>query len=222
MHNTPIYIAYADDHEIVRKGVIEFIHQINSRFHIFIEASTGKELLEKIGLATRQPDVCLLDISMPEMNGYETMQELRQKYPFIRTLAFTIYNNSDFAILKMLSNGALGYVTKNARAEELGEAILQVYQGKYFFCSDVLQIFPRISKSNTREYLEKLLSEREVEFLALCCSDMSYSQIGQALGISTRTAETYAYKLSEKLKIHSRVGLALYAQYSGIGTFSKK
>jgi DNA-binding NarL/FixJ family response regulator len=221
MNTIPIYIAYAEDHAVVRTGVKELIQSVDDRFKVFIEAENGKELLENIAKASHQPDVCLIDINMPEMNGYEAMLQIKNKYPYIRCLALTMADN-DHAMLQMLANGAMGYVTKNSNIHELKKAVLEVYEGNFYFCKEVLKLFPKISRHNLQDHLKQLLSDREVEFLSLCCSDMSYAEIGQVMHLSDRTAENYAYKLGQKLNIHSRVGLALYAVYAGISKFRKK
>ena len=216
----PIYIAYAEDHGLVRHGMAELLNA-DGRFHVTIEAENGRELLERIAAAKQKPDLCLIDISMPEMNGYEAVLEIRKQFPTMRCLAITMADN-ELAIIQMLANGAMGYVTKNSNINQVKTAICEVHEGDFYFCPDVLKIFPKISRNNLYEYAEKMLSELEMKILSLLCSDMTDKQIAERMNLSYRTIETHIGQLRTKLKIRSRVGLALYALYAGIGNFNTK
>jgi len=127
-----ILVAIADDHRLVRSGIIILINSMNFGCHVFIEADDGHELLDKIARSQCQPDVCVIDISMPGMDGYETTLELIKIYPLIRVLALSVHNEEQ-AVLRMMKNGAKGFISKNCDSETLKKAILTVYDYNIFF-----------------------------------------------------------------------------------------
>lgn len=215
-----IQIAMADDHQMIRDGIANFIHSTDSNLKVFIQANDGIELLELIAKAPMQPDVCLVDIRMPRMDGFKTVLQLKKSYPYIRCLALTIYDHSEYAILQMLHNGSLGYITKNCRPKELVKAIRTVYNNDFYFCEEVLKIFQKISRANIEEYTKNLLTPQEVELLRLSCTEMTCKEIADKMILSQRTIENNYQKLHDKLNIKTRQGLAMYAQYSGIGSFN--
>jgi two-component system invasion response regulator UvrY len=220
MNSLPtISIAVVDDHILIAKALADFINSMDG-FKADIVAYHGKDLLYKIAMSLHQPDICILDIVMPEMDGYETVLALKVKYPFIKTLALTTVH-SDYAILKMLQIGACGYLMKTTHPEEFKKALMDTYIQGYYFSSDVLEKFPKISSSKKKEeYFETLFTEQEIKFLSLCCSSMTYKQIGHEMNLSHRTAEHYGNRLEQKLGLRSRAELAMYALNAGIGKFN--
>ena len=218
MSNLPvIQIAIVDDHDVVRAGLISLINVLGG-FNVCIEASDGNDLLDKISHASFLPDVCLIDVNMDGMDGFETMLQLNKRWPRINCIALTMYS-SDEVILRMFKNGAKGYLSKKCTAETLKEAIIEVYSNEYYFSDLVLKKFPKMSMKNIKKYTKKALNEKQIEFLSLTCSDLTYEEIGERMSISARTAEKYCHKLRDELGIHSRVGLVMYALYVGIGKF---
>lgn len=214
--NAPVFIAIADDHELVRKGLMSLLQQTNDRFTIVAEAGNGKELLEQIQKATVLPDICLVDAEMPVMNGYETTMNVKKKHPFMRCIALTVFDKSDYAILKMLEAGANGYVTKTCAAAELEKAILTVHEGRYYFCEAVLKIFPRLAESTIPEHLAKQLSATDVELLKWSRTGKTCDAIARAMNMSRRTVENHYQHLNVRLNVHTRQELAQYARDSGI------
>lgn len=213
-----IAIAIADDHTIMRKGFIAFLQAMNPRFKIVMEAGNGRELLGQLEAAAL-PDVCIVDVNMPIMNGYETVQRITEKYPSVRCLALTIYDQSDFPVLKMVKNGAMGYVTKSASHDELERAIISVYNRQFFFSEDVLKMFPRTGGEDIAAYTRRVLSDEETQLLAMCCSDLSERDMAARLRISDEEFGHRYLRLCAKLNIRSRQGLAMYGLYSGIARF---
>jgi two-component system invasion response regulator UvrY len=216
-----IQIAFAEDHEIVRKGVAELINNMEGGFNVYIEAENGQELLDKIAAGSYQPYIAVLDISMPVMNGFETMVHLKSKYPYIRVLILTmIDDDNEFTILKMMQLGARGYIGKNASPRELEKALIDIYTEGYYFSTTMLKKFPDMNEENMQEHFKELLTEADITFLSQCCSSLTYREIAETMGQSLRTVENHAAKLCEKLNIHSRLELGMYALRAGFGKFT--
>src|SRR5690606_15691559 len=120
-----IKIALADDHPVTRKGIMEFIEAFGE-FRVVMDAPNGRKLIAILEQASELPDICLLDVKMPEMDGFQTAAVLKQKWPEIRIMAMSLFNNEQITI-RMLRNGARGYILKEADPEELRKALLSVY-----------------------------------------------------------------------------------------------
>ncbi len=210
-----IHIAYAEPHGMLRSIISEYISQLDSRFNVFIKANDGEDLLAKIINAKYQPDVCIVDICMPGMNGYNTVKQIKKQFPFIKCLALS---NSDieFCVSKFMQSGAHGYLTKNADPSEIRQAIIEVYNNNHYFSSDILKSMPGVSKMDGEEFSHVILSEREIEFLTFCSSDMTYTEIARKMHLSPRSVENYSIRIRNKLKIESRMGLVMFAINTGI------
>ncbi len=207
-----ITIAIADDHTILRKGVIELINSFGP-FKVVIDAVNGKDLIEQLEAATTLPHVCVMDINMPELNGYETAAILKQRWPAIKILALSMYSN-EYSIIKMLRNGAHGYILKETDPSELQEAILSIYQHSYYHSE--LVSGRMMSKVKAHENTELGISDRELEFLTLCATDLTYKEIAEAMNLSPRTVEGYRDSLFNKLNVRSRPGLVVFANKMGL------
>jgi len=202
-----INIAIADDHPIMRKGISDIISSFEG-FSIPIQANDGRELIEQISKSSILPDICILDISMPNLNGFETIKEIRKRWSSIKVLALSMYNN-EFSIIKMLASGANGYLPKNTNPQHLQRALAAIYYTGYYDSEQAIR-----NTSASSQHLK--FTEREIEFLCHCCSELSYRQIGDLMGISVRTVEGYRDALFDKLDIKSRAGLVMYALRNGI------
>lgn len=130
--NTPkaIKVAVADDHTVMRKGVIELINSFGE-FHVVMDAVNGKELIEKMEAASELPDICILDINMPVRNGYETASHIKQHWPGVKILALSMLSE-EFSVIRMLRNGASGYILKDCDPMELRRALLGVYSHSFY------------------------------------------------------------------------------------------
>src|SRR6218665_1147523 len=125
-----INIAIADDHTIMRNGLAELIKTLGD-YEVIIQAGNGKELLALLSGASTLPELCILDINMPELNGYETTAKLKEQFPGIKVMALSMFDN-EFSIVRMLRNGATGFLHKGANPDELSDAIQTVLSGNYF------------------------------------------------------------------------------------------
>jgi len=207
------HVALTDDHAILRKGVAEILSRFDG-IKVIMEAGNGKELLSKLESAEVIPDVCIIDINMPEMNGYETAAEIKKRWPEIRMLALSMYD-TELNIIKMLRSGANGYVLKDNDPEDLRIAILEVYKNGFFHSELVTgRMLHILHDPATRAALD--INEREQQFLKLCCSELTYKEIADKMYLSPRTIDGYRESLFEKLKITSRTGLVMYAMKAGI------
>ena len=199
-------VALVDDHRLFRKGMVELINGF-AGYAVVWEAENGKEFTEAVS-ARNLPDVVLLDISMPIMDGFETARWMLQRYPEVKILALSMHND-DETILKMLQAGVNGYVLKDADTTELEKALREVDNEGTYYCHRVTKIL--IGNLNKKPPVEVPLSEREIEFLKLACTELPYKSFSPLLKIKTRLVEDTRAKLFEKLKVVSRVGLVIYA-----------
>lgn len=211
-----IKLALADDHNLFRKGVEELISDYDN-MEVLFSVENGRELLDKLNTAKVLPDVCLLDINMPETNGFETAKAIKEKWPDIKILAVSVYD-SEFNIIGMLRAGAGGYILKDSQPAVLRKAVESLYENGFYHSELVTGkiLHQIISKPNETTATE--LNEKEIQFLKLCCSEMTYREIADVMGINHRTIDNYRDQLFYKLKIKSRTGLVMYALKTGIAT----
>lgn len=211
--DNPIQIAIADDHVIMRNGLSTLIASFPG-FKVMLEADNGKELIEKLQQSSVKTDIVILDISMPVLNGYETLIELKKKWPDIKVLVLSMYNN-EFSIIKMLRNGAKGYILKACDPNELNQALTDIHTRGFYNSELVSSRFFQLIHSNN-EHLLPRISDKEFQFLTHCCTELNYREIAQLMGMSTRTVEGYRDSLFEKLNLNTRIGLVMYAINTGI------
>jgi len=208
-----IKIALADDHTILRKGVVEILSKFDN-MSVVLEAGDGKELLEKMQDMDPLPEVCILDINMPELNGYETAAKIHKKWPEMKILALSMYD-TELNVIKMLRCGANGYVLKDADPEELRFAIVEVCRHGFYHSELVTgRMLNILHDSNIRTQAD--LNERESQFLAYCCTELTYKEIAEKMFLSPRTIDGYRESVFKKLNITTRTGLAIYAMKAGI------
>jgi len=206
------YIAIVDDHTMFRKGLSALIN-LFPRYEVLFEAADGREMIERLKYQ-RHPDIILLDISMPGMDGYETAEWLRTHHPDIHVLALSTME-TEIAIIKMIRQGAKGYVLKDAEPEELKLAFDEVFSRGFFFNDQVTRTVMRnisqlVDENSSLNTFVKL-TPREMEFIRKACSEKSYQEIAKEMFVSERTVDGYREALFKKLNVSTRVGLVLYA-----------
>jgi two-component system invasion response regulator UvrY len=211
-----IKLALADDHNLFRAGVEELIEDFDN-MEVLFSVDNGLDMVRRLEAAKVLPDVCLLDINMPEMNGFEVAKKIKQTWPSIKMLAVSVYN-SEFNIIGMLRAGAGGYILKDTKPAVLRTAIESLYKNGFYHSELVTGkiLHQIINKPN--EIAVTDLNSNELQFLKHCCSEMTYKEIAEAMEISHRTIDGYRDQLFHKLNIKSRTGLVMYALRTGIAT----
>lgn len=208
-------IALVDDHVLLRNGLASLISSLGHT--VLFEADNGREFCDKLD-TTNLPDMVLLDINMPEMDGYETCRWLTKHQPGIKVIALSMYDNES-AIISMLKEGAKGYLLKDSDPMQLNKAIQDV-EKKGFYYSEMVSGKMMHAIHNNAQHGDatklSLLTVRELDFLKFSCSELTYKEIADKMCVSPRTVDGYRDALFEKLEIKTRVGLAIYAIKNGI------
>jgi len=213
MEQTMNKVVIVDDHQMVCKAFQGMVDQFE-QCGVLFTCANGRELLDKLkGSPSAVPDVILLDINMPIMDGYATMKELHELHPEIRVLALSM-NDDEASFLKMIDLGAHGFVSKLAKEQDLEKAIEDVMsKGCYYTSAMADLLFRSIQKRGKNE--KPGLSDRELELLKLIPTEMTYAQIADKMNLSPKTVDGYRNSLFQKLEVKSRVGLAMYAVREG-------
>jgi DNA-binding NarL/FixJ family response regulator len=203
-----IKIGLADDHQLFLKSLKLMIESFKD-MQVIVEASNGKDLQQKLGALQEQPDIILLDVNMPGMNGEETAAWLSAAYPAVKVVALSM-NDDDKTIIKMIKAGCCAYLLKDTSPDDLEKAVLQVHSKGYYNADAANINFRRLLQAQTgAEALN--ITDREKQFLQLACSDLTYKQIAAEMNLSERTIDGYRESLFNKLNVQSRVGMALEA-----------
>ncbi|CCN71048.1 response regulator transcription factor [Vibrio nigripulchritudo] len=206
-----INIVIVDDHQVVLDGFLARL-EMEDEINVVATASNGAEAIDAVNRV--RPDVVLMDVSMPVMNGIEATMILKEEHPCVKVLMLTMHDNREY-IMKVMQAGAVGYMLKEISAEKMVQAIKTVYQGSTYFCESVTQtlftqpITPAQQKPNP-------LSRREEAVLKLVAEGQSSKKIASALNISYRTVETHRQNIKHKLDLHSTAELAKYALEKGL------
>jgi two-component system, NarL family, response regulator NreC len=206
----PTRILLADDHAMVREGLRAFLEK--QGFQIVAEASDGQEVLRSVEKTA--PDVAVIDISMPVLNGVDAARELKKSFPKTKVILLTQHDEDQY-VSESLRVGVKGYVLKNQAAEDLVHAIQEVCRGSVY-------LSPNISRAVIDAYLSKTydvtdpLSARERQVLQLVGEGKSTKDIAEHLGISVKTAESHRARLMKKLDIHETASLVRYAIRRGL------
>jgi two-component system, NarL family, invasion response regulator UvrY len=212
--NKKIQVAIADDHSLLRSALARLVNSFDG-YTVLLEADNGKDLRNKI-MKHLVPDVVLLDVNMPEMDGFETTQWLRKNYPFIKILALSMLSDEK-TIIKIFRLGATGYLLKNTDADELKKALDAVINKNVYLSEYVSAKLVSGLHTDTEENIKPtLLNEREKEFLRWACTELTYKDIAEKMNLSARTVDDYRQTLFTRLKVHSRVGLVMHAIRNGI------
>jgi DNA-binding NarL/FixJ family response regulator len=201
-----IKIALADDHQLFRSGLRAMLKDLDD-FEIIYEADNGRELLDKIA-GKLKPDIVLLDIKMPEINGFEAVVFIKEHYPSIKIIVLSMFSD-EASVIKMVKEGVEGYLLKDANKQEFIDALRTVSDNEVYYSTVVNKVIQK-SFMNKKPFTIKL-SENEIQFLILLCQQMSNKEIAEKMNLSVRTIDGYRDHLFEKLNVKSRIGLVLYA-----------
>jgi two-component system, NarL family, nitrate/nitrite response regulator NarL len=209
-----IKLLLVDDHPVVRKGITSCLAP-HEHLQIIGEAADGREALRKA--RELMPDIILMDIDMPHMNGLAVTDLLRKELPKIKVLILSMHSNTDF-VLRIIQSGARGYVLKHATTEELLRAIDTINTGEAFFSPEVARAALNQYVKGTGSMNAKVtqLTGREREVLVHIADGLSNKEIASQLGVGVRTVETHRERIMRKLNIHSVAGLTKFAISQGL------
>jgi len=209
-----VLVAIADDHRLMRNALAKLINTFEG-YSVLLEADNGKDLRNKI-MQHIVPDIVLLDVNMPEMDGFETTQWLHKNYPQVKVLALSMLSD-ERTIIKMFRLGAKGYLLKNTDPAELRQALDSIMDKNVYLSEYVSgKLVSGLHRDAELTAKEIVMNEKEREFLRWTCSELSYKEIAEKMFLSPRTVDDYRQSLFTRLKVHSRVGLVMYAIKNGI------
>ena len=212
-----VKLALVDDHKLFRKGLISLIEMVNKDYEILFEADNGLDLQKKIA-KNNPPDIILMDLNMPGMDGFACVQWLRENYPDVKVLVISMIEKEEI-IVRMLKLGVRGYLCKDVEPKELGEALREV-SNKGFYYTDFVtgKLVHSLQYDNQGSKPRKFeqMNEQEKKFLQFACSELTYHEIADKMFLSPKTIDGYRSSLFEKLNVRSRVGLALFAVKNGL------
>ncbi|HYJ46062.1 MAG TPA: response regulator transcription factor [Pyrinomonadaceae bacterium] len=208
-------ILLADDHTLIREGLKALI---NAQPDMEVIGEAGDGLAAYKVAKELQPDLVVMDVSMPEMNGSKSTERIKQEFPGVKVLALTVHEDKGY-LRQLIQAGASGYVLKRAAAEDLIHAIRAIVSGGVYV--DPAMMSKVVGNSTRLRSLDEALkdnnlSERETEVLRLIALGYSNKEIAAQLEISIKTVETYKSRLMEKLDLHSRVDIVRYALRQGL------
>jgi two-component system invasion response regulator UvrY len=209
-------IAIMDNYPIVRYGIMNLIDSLEG-YKVIIEVSNGEELLEQIATSPLQPDICIIDTN-DTTNCFVIIKELKRRAPGTKILVFS-YLNNDYITLQLLRNGANGFLEKKSSTRQLIRALGSLCYAEYYHPESLAQKIFDMQHHNSP--LLPKITEREMEFLGHCCSELGYKEIGELMGISVRTVEAFRNALFAKFNIKTRTGLAIYALQNGLISLPK-
>lgn len=208
-----IKIILVDDEVLFRKG-ISFLIQREINFEVIFEASNGQELVDYLQINTHHPDVILMDLKMPLLNGVEATKILQKEFPHIKIIALTSYNTNSF-IANMINVGASSYLVKNATPTEMIYTINEVVDKGFYYNETVMQVIHQeiiSSSQNTKSKLDDdFLTNREKEVLELICNQLNTAEIAEKLFLSPRTVDGHRNNLILKTKSKNMAGLVVFA-----------
>ncbi|HTF81223.1 MAG TPA: response regulator transcription factor [Cytophagales bacterium] len=215
-----INIAIADDHQLFREG-LSFILSSSKKYNILFEAENGMELLHKMN-SKKLPEVILMDLKMPIMDGIEATEKIKAQYPDVKIIILTMHHEES-VILHLLDLGANGYLLKNSSSQEVANAIDQVVTKDYYFTEYITSVMLKGIRKQIKPAVVQegdfQLTKREIEVLTLICSELTTGEIAERLCISERTVETHRKSLLEKLNAKNTAGLVIKAMKANVIEF---
>ncbi len=211
-----IKLAIADDYKIFREGLKVGLSS-DDNLDVMMEADNGEELLK--AMETTVPDVIIMDLKMPIMDGMEATKLIRKKHPSVKVLVVTMYEDDKF-IIHLMENGANGYLLKNAEPDEIRKSIYAVHENGYYFNDLVNKALLKklVLKNNLKPSFNQNveLTERELEVLKLICEEKTAAEIAKEIFLSPRSVEGIRQRLIEKVGVRNTAGLVMFAIKNGI------
>jgi DNA-binding NarL/FixJ family response regulator len=206
-----IHIGLVDDHQLFSKSLTLLINTFKD-CEVILNAVNGKDLQEKFEFRSQLPNIMLVDVEMPVMNGLETTRWLKHTHPAIRVIALSM-NAQEQIIIDMIKAGCCSYLLKETAPEELEHALHEVYR-KSYYNSELSKSYLSTLMTNQEGFIQ--LSENEREFLTLACTELTYRQIAAQMNLTERTIDGYRESIFKKLNTISRTGMVLEAVRRGL------
>lgn len=201
-------IIITDDHTLVSNTIADLINGME-KFEVTHQFKNGQDLVDYLQKASVIPEIILLDINMPKLNGFETMKILTADFPAIKVLALSM-NDNENSIIKMMQYGACGFLSKIVKEEDLMHALEEIVEEGYYYTTQVTKlVMNNFQKKSDNQ--EILLNNKEIELLKYACTEMTYKEIAAKMNLSPKTIDGYRENLFLKLDVKSRIGLVLYA-----------
>lgn len=224
LKRTPIKIAIVDDHNLFRKGLMTLIDLADKqqRYLVVFEAESGQDMIRKLDKKAL-PDILLLDIDMPDMDGYEAVAWLRNHFPQISVLVVSMVDTEE-AVVRMIKLGVKGYLSKDIEVHDVHDALKAISEKGYHY-TDFLtgklveSLVNEVSPANNLSAVandKPILNENERKFIEFVCSEMTYDQIAEKMFLSPKTIDGYRQTMFNRFKVKTRVGLVLYAIRTGL------
>jgi len=201
-------VVIVDDHTLLSQAIAVMVNTFD-KFKVLYTCKNGQELIGKFSESPKNvPDIVLMDINMPIMNGIETTAWITKNHPLVSTLALSV-EDEEITILKMLRVGAKGYLLKDVEKQILEHALIEIMDVGFYHSKNVTNIIVKSISSNGKNIVE--FKDKELVFMKLACTEMTYKEIAEKMFLSPKTIDGYRDSLFDKLEIRNRVGLVLYA-----------
>lgn len=201
-------VVVVDDHTLLSQAIGSMVNTFNE-FQVLYTCKNGQDLIDKFSsLEFQTPDVVLMDINMPIMNGIETTAWISQNHPKVNVMALSV-EDDDATVLKMLKAGAIGYLLKDTEKAVLEKALLDVVKNGFYHTINVTNLLMKSISGRIEK--EIIFKENELEFMRLSCTELTYKEIADQMNLSPKTIDGYRDTLFSKLGIKNRVGLVMYA-----------
>ena len=201
-------VVIVDDHTLLSQAIAAMVNTF-SKFKVLYTCKNGQELIDKFSLSPKFiPDVVLMDINMPIMNGIETTEWITKNHQEVNVMALSV-EDEEATILKMLKVGAIGYLLKDTEKAVLESALVEIVENGFYHTKSVTNILMKSLSGNGKE--EILLNDRQVTFMKYACSELTYKEIADRMCLSPKTIDGYRDVLFTKLNVKNRVGLVMYA-----------
>lgn len=207
-------VAIIDDHLLFAKSLKSLIDTFGG-FEVILQANNGKVFIEELNKISVLPEIALMDMNMPIMNGIETTNLLQKNFPSIKVLALSMDDNEN-SILKMIRNGAKGYLLKDIHPDILLEALENVIKEGFYHTKNVTETLINSLQADSKKSTNIDINERELKFLKLASTEMTYKEIADVMNLSPKTIDGYREQLFRKLGVKNRVGLVIYCLKNGI------
>lgn len=204
-------IAVVDDHSLLSEAIGNLVNGF-TEFKTYGIYHNGQELITALKANGKYPEIVLMDVNMPVLNGIETTKILTKEFPEVKVLALSV-DEEEATIIEMLKSGAKGYLSKDIEKSLLHQALTETIKEGFFHTSNVTDaLLGNLKKSNELDELK----EREIEFIQMACTDMTYKEIAEKMFLSPKTIDNYRDSVFTKLNVKNRIGLVLFAIKNGI------